>query len=74
MHPCLTENDMGHFGQIVLNVLNAVGATQSCAVFVGPPEGDFVHPISFFQDFFCEAKSLEHLDRSTSYSICLTNL
>ena len=74
MNPGLAEYDMGHLGQVILNVLDTIGPDDPGLVFPRPPKCNLVDPVGLFDDFFSEPEGFEHFDRSAGNPVSLANL
>ena len=73
VHPRLVEDHVGHLGQIVLDVLDAVGPVDGTCI-VRAPERHFVDPVGLVRDPVSEAEGLEHLHRPAGDPVRLADL
>ena len=72
MDPRLVQNDMRHFGQPVLDILNAAGSNDIGGGFrIGLPERCFIDPVGFVHHTVSKPERLEHLHGPAGHTIRL---
>ena len=75
MHAGLIEDDMRHFRQPVLDILDAAVAGQVFGPLrIGLPEGGLVDPVALLEHLPGEAEGVEHLHRAAGNAVGLTLL
>ena len=73
MHPRLVQDHVRHLGQPVFGVLDPAAAhDMGSPDIVGLPERGLIDPIRLFQHALAEAERLEHLHRTASDAVGLT--